>query len=232
MQDMILRGFFMSLAICSFMGFVACLAHRDTVWRDAPAPALIAETAPLKSSSGGADYVAQKLIEAAWQKSLSGTREHVRPWPWLESWPVARLSIPAMGADMVVMRGVNPSVLVHAPGWHDGSSAPGTPGISVVSAYRDRHFSFLKNMKSGMSLSLLTADGERKNYVVSEVSLTEDREIRVPVPRGQENVLVLSTSYPVGGDKASKRAGRTHIVVVAREAVPAASGGNAPELIL
>jgi sortase A len=221
---MFLRGFFMMLAVCSFMGFVACLAHRDAVGRESPA--ILSDAAPGKS-----DYFAQKLIEAAWQKSLSGTRAHVRPWPWLESWPVARLSIPAMGEDLIVMRGVSPSVLVHAPGWHDGSAAPGTPGISVISAYRDRHFSFLKNMKSGMTLSLLTADGERRSYVVSEVSLTENREIRVPVPRGQENVLVLSTSYPVTADKASVRAGRAHIVVVAREAAPAA-GGESPELIL
>jgi sortase A len=225
---MILRGFFMALAATAFMGFVACLMHRDAFGREAE-PVAIADTAP-----AGTDFIAQKLIEIAWQKSLSGTNDHVRPWPWLDSWPVARLSVPVMGEDLIVMRGVSPSVLVHAPGWHDGSVPPGTPGISVISAYRDRHFSFLKNMKSGMTLNLLTADGERKYYKVSEVSLVNGTQIKVPVPSGQNNVLVLSTSYPVAGDgRKPAPAARAHIIVVAREIRPAPQGqGDSPELIL
>ena len=41
--------------------------------------------------------LAQILLERAWQQTRDGG-ERVRPWPWADTWPVARL----VGADQMV----------------------------------------------------------------------------------------------------------------------------------
>ena len=41
----------------------------------------------------------QALIEGAWQRTLGG-EEGVRPWPWADTTPVARLQVPAHAVDV------------------------------------------------------------------------------------------------------------------------------------
>jgi len=40
--------------------------------------------------------VAQVLLRRAWDKTLAGERQ-VRLWAWADTWPVARLRLPARG---------------------------------------------------------------------------------------------------------------------------------------
>src|SRR5688500_11563212 len=37
-------------------------------------------------------WLAQRLIASAWARTLEGERE-VKPWPWADTWPVARLKV-------------------------------------------------------------------------------------------------------------------------------------------
>ena len=40
--------------------------------------------------------LAQVLLDNAWRETLySG--QPLKPWPWADTWPVARLSVPAQG---------------------------------------------------------------------------------------------------------------------------------------
>ena len=44
--------------------------------------------------------LAQVLLERAWEKTLAG-EARARPWPWADTWPVARLRIPSSGVDQI-----------------------------------------------------------------------------------------------------------------------------------
>src|SRR5256884_6616698 len=43
-------------------------------------------------------WLAQSLIAHAWARTLSGERQ-AKPWPWADTWPVARLTVPRERAD-------------------------------------------------------------------------------------------------------------------------------------
>lgn len=146
-------------------------------------------TAPVRG------WAAQYLIERAWQQSFDGQQVAV-PWPGLKSYPVARLQIPALGRDMVVMRGTEPEILAHGPGWHEGSEEPGRPGIAMISGYRDSHFDFMRSLQRDMVVRLSLPGGGQKDYVVDELAIVQAPEIRLDLG-SDESVLLLSTSYPV-----------------------------------
>jgi len=46
--------------------------------------------------------VAQALLHRAWERTLAG-EEQAKPWPWADTWPVARLRLPGVGADLIVL---------------------------------------------------------------------------------------------------------------------------------
>ena len=43
-------------------------------------------------------WLAQSLIAHAWARTLSGERQ-AKPWPWADTWPVARLTVPRLGIE-------------------------------------------------------------------------------------------------------------------------------------
>ena len=49
-------------------------------------------------------WLAQVLIAQAWQRVLAG-EVHAKPWPWADTWPVARLSVPSLGIERYVLEG-------------------------------------------------------------------------------------------------------------------------------
>src|SRR4051812_6920409 len=57
--------------------------------------------------------------------------------------PVARIVIPRIDLDAIVIEGVDDDALNAGPGHFPGSAFPGEPGNAVISAHRDRHFSKL-----------------------------------------------------------------------------------------
>ena len=61
-------------------------------------------------------------------------------WAAAPGAPVARLLIPRLGLDEVVVEGIGDDALRAGPGHMTGSALPGEPGNSVISAHRDRHF--------------------------------------------------------------------------------------------
>ncbi len=54
--------------------------------------------------------LAQLLLEAAWAGTLQGKKE-VKPWPWADTWPVSRLSVPRLGIHRIVLAGASGSSL-------------------------------------------------------------------------------------------------------------------------
>lgn len=108
--------------------------------------------------------------------------------------PVARLVIPALGLDEIVVEGVTEASLRAGPGHVPGSAMPGAPGNAVLSAHRDRHFHRLDRVSIGDTVVTETA-GER---VVWRVAGRRVVAAGAPALRmTSEPVLTLTTCWPV-----------------------------------
>lgn len=139
-------------------------------------------------------WLSAQLIDHAWTRTKNGEPD-ARPWPWMDSAPVARLSVARLNKSLVVMRGTSGEVLAFAPGWSEGTAMPGAPGISLISAHRDKHFGFLNNLQKGDPITLETRQGETVNYIVTELRVVKEAEIKVEQVEGQ-STLLLSTIFP------------------------------------
>ena len=139
-------------------------------------------------------WLAQELIAHAWSRTLKGERE-VKPWPWADTWPVARLSVPEVGIERYVLAGANGSVIAFGPGHLSGTPVPGESGNSVIGGHRDTHLAFLRHVKRGDVLLVERADGRQVAYRVLDASVLDKRDVWVAKQEGP-NRLTLVTCYP------------------------------------
>ena len=108
--------------------------------------------------------------------------------------PVARLVIPSLGLDEVVVEGVGDAELRAGPGHLPGTPLPGAVGNAVLSAHRDRHFRRLDEVAIGDTVHTDVGDGVRR-WVVSE-----RRIVKAGVPvihQSPTPQLTLTTCWPV-----------------------------------
>ena len=138
--------------------------------------------------------LAQWLLERAWTRSRTGELR-AKPWSWADTWPVARLRVPAVSADLIVLAGMSGRTLAFGPGWLKASSWPGRPGTTVIAGHRDTHFRFVRDLKPGDLLGLETADGRQRWYRIASAAIVDSRRARLAVVDGVER-LVLVTCYP------------------------------------
>ena len=108
---------------------------------------------------------------------------------------VAKINVPRLDIGFSVLRGHAGEVLAAAPGWHENTAFPGSPGLSVISGYSDIDFSFLRDLQDGDQLEMKLRDGTHKTYRVSKVSFTQDPNVTMPIATDR-NTLLLMTSYP------------------------------------
>jgi len=138
--------------------------------------------------------LAQYLLQRAWDRTLAGEAE-VRPWPWADTWPVARLSVPERGVDLIVLAGGHGEALAFGPGLLPQSSPPGGPGLTIISGHRDTHFRFLAELAPGDDVRLETADGRSQSFTVGGSAVVDHRDVSLAVPT-QGRMLTLVTCYP------------------------------------
>ncbi len=139
-------------------------------------------------------WLAQGLLEASWAASLAGAGP-IRPWPWADTWPVARLQAPGLGVDRIVLAGTSGRTLAFGPGHMDGTAAPGAPGHSLLSGHRDTHFRFLKDLAPGDALRVQRPDGGWRDYRVIGAEVIDARQARLAPDPGRP-LLSLVTCYP------------------------------------
>ena len=138
--------------------------------------------------------LAQYLLEAAWSESVLGQKE-VKPWPWADTWPVARLEVPGLGINRIVLAGANGSSLAFGPGRLLNPGGASDASNTMIAGHRDTHFEFLRHLRRGDVLELHLLDGRRDSYVVQETVIT-DREDNSHLSFNGEKRLTLITCYP------------------------------------
>lgn len=108
--------------------------------------------------------------------------------------PVARLIMPSIGLDEVVVEGVGDDELNAGPGHLPGSPLPGESGNAIISAHRDRHFAALGELDVGDTVHTQTLSA-RTTWVV-----TKRRVVRAGAPAlfaSSEPLLTLTTCWPI-----------------------------------
>ncbi len=138
--------------------------------------------------------LAQFLIADAWNKTLAGERA-VKPWPWADTWPVARIHALATGDQLYVLSGADGRAIAFGPGHMHGTPLPGREGNSVIGGHRDTHFAFLRDLKHGDPLTVQREDGAIRRYRVSDVKVVDKSDTYVARNSGPTR-LTLVTCWP------------------------------------
>lgn len=133
--------------------------------------------------------LAQILIERSWERSAT-----IKPWPWADTWPVARLSI--KHEQLFVLSGSHGSALAFGPGHVDGTALPGTAGTSVIGGHRDTHFKALREVGMGDIISVQSLDRIRHDYVIDRIHIVDTRLTPAMSVADDLSRIVLVTCYP------------------------------------
>ncbi|HEY6222982.1 MAG TPA: class D sortase [Gemmatimonadales bacterium] len=114
--------------------------------------------------------------------------------PLIAGAPVARLLVPKIGLDEIVLEGVSDDVLNGGPGHMPGTPLPGATGNAVISAHRDRHFRNFGDL--GVGDTVETQVGYRTNRWVVVSKRVVDKDAAA-LFRSQDERLTLTTCWPI-----------------------------------
>jgi sortase A len=138
--------------------------------------------------------LAQVLLRSAWAVTTE-TGDAVRPWPWADTHPVARLRIARLGIDQIVLAGATGRTLAFGPAQLDAGVAPGGPGHAIVAGHRDTHFFALRDLRIGDEIAAERPGGQTLTYRVAGIAIADARHQRIALAP-DENRLTLVTCFP------------------------------------
>lgn len=139
-------------------------------------------------------WLGQRLLLDAWNEAKASGGA-VKPWPWADMYPVARLTVPAHRVDLLVLAGANGRTLAWGPGHVEGTATPGMRGNAVVTAHRDTHFAFLRDLVQGDRIVVETPAGTARHYRVERSLIADYRALKLPAD-DRSTTLALVTCYP------------------------------------
>jgi sortase A len=139
--------------------------------------------------------LAQVLLERAFAASMTSGKA-VKPWSWADTWPVARIAVPRLGAHAIVLEGGSGQALAFGPGHVERTPDAGEPGTAVYAAHRDTHFGFLGNIEAGDEIVVTGRTGTTAHFRVTHTEVVRwDSSGIDPTAPGRH--LVLATCWPL-----------------------------------
>lgn len=162
--------------------------------------------------TGRAEYLSAKaklagvLIRRAWELSMHSGEPHA-PWPWADSYPIARLQIPRLDYDEIVLDDATPRTLAFGPALLLSGSAIGKPGNVVLAGHRTSWFRPLEKIAQGDRIEIVWFDRHRgglyeRTYHVDLIQVAEPQDVTLLAPT-PEDALTLVTCYPFGSSPRS-----------------------------
>ncbi len=89
--------------------------------------------------------IAQQLLNYAWKQTQNDSKNENtqknsinKPWPWADTWPVAKLLVPGHNIEQIILAGDSGNSLAFAPGHSFASARPNTAGTTIISAQKAR----------------------------------------------------------------------------------------------
>ena len=158
----------------------------------------------------GKAIIAQHLLNSSWDRTLADLKPDDadksaihKPWPWADTWPVAKLIVPQYDIEQIILAGDSGSSLAFGPGYSFASATPNSSGTTMISGHRDTHFSFLSTLKLNDTLLIQTAD-KTIRYQIYDLQVVDSKTYTLQ-QNSDEQTLVLVTCYPfdaltAGGD--------------------------------
>jgi sortase A len=146
------------------------------------------------------------LIRRAWEETVRSGKP-IAPWPWADTQPIARLEIPRLRYDEIVLEGATPRTLAFGPARLLSGAAIGAPGNLVLAGHRTSWFLPLKSIAQGDTIMLQWFDARRRklrqrSYTVSEIHIIDPQDTALLEPTS-EDALTLITCYPFGSSPTS-----------------------------
>lgn len=172
--------------------------------------------------------LAQLLLADAWRRAIAGDAQP-RPWPWADTWPVARLEVPRLDVERIVLAGASGATLAFGPGLVDGTPLPGEEGNSIVAGHRDTSFRFLARLRPG-DLIVAERPGTSPAFFRVERARVVDAADPWAIEPESTPTLTLATCYPFDSPFPGGRlryAVRARRVDVEREAAFGSGAGDA-----
>ena len=141
------------------------------------------------------------LIRRAWQETAR-SGESRPPWPWADTHPVARLRIPRLGYDEIVLEGATPRTLAFGPARLLSGAGLGEPGNLELAGHRDSWFEPLHGLAFGDTIELEWYDSRRaglrtRTYTVNIMRVVAPEDVSLLAPTS-DDALTLVTCYPFG----------------------------------
>jgi len=145
--------------------------------------------------------LASVLIHRAWVKTATQGTPHA-PWPWADTHPVARLRIPRLGYDEIVLEGATPRSLAFGPARLYSGASLGEPGNVELAGHRTSWFRPLEALQIGDEIRVQWFDARKhelreRTYTVNDIRIVAPEEVTSLTPTS-EDALTLITCYPFG----------------------------------
>jgi len=141
------------------------------------------------------------LIRRAWQLTAR-SGESRPPWPWADTHPIARLLIPPLGYDEIVLEGATPRTLAFGPARLLSGAALGEPGNLELAGHRTSWFEPLQGVGLGDTIEIEWYDVRRsglraRTYIVDDIRVVAPEDVSLLAPTSND-ALTLVTCYPFG----------------------------------
>ncbi len=145
--------------------------------------------------------VAGVLIHRAWQATTRRGQSRP-PWPWADTHPVARLCIPRLNYDEIVLEGATPRTLAFGPARLLSGAALGEPGNLELAGHRTSWFEPLQGLMLGDMIEIEWYDVRlgrlrQRTYAVNTIRVVAPEDISLLAPTS-DDLLTLITCYPFG----------------------------------
>lgn len=138
--------------------------------------------------------LAQHLIERAWVQTQNEQRR-IPPWPWADTWPIAKLRVPQHDIEMFVLSGASGRTLAFGPGHVSSSPLPGSIGTAIFNGHRDTHFAFLEHMQAGDTILIDDIYGQTTPFTIQDMQVVDARQ-SIIVQDESHAQLAFVTCYP------------------------------------
>lgn len=167
------------------------------------------------------------LIRRAWNGTIQSGRDQP-PWPWADTHPIARLQIPRLHYEEIVLEGATPRTLAFGPARLQSGANFGEPGNLILAGHRTSWFRPLQGIASGDTIQIDWYDPRvrqlrNRTYRVQLIRVAKPQETALLQPTS-DDALTLITCYPFGSNPTSPQ--RFMVRAVPVEGVSGNSTGN------